>query len=250
MKLTNRRFLYLQIIAHIGLLYLLIVGTAVQLVTALSIAIFILLFSSTIMYHRYLSHKSWPAPRWFEIFSTVLGIFSFTGSAVVRTLSHRHHHAYADTVKDPHSPRHNSILHTYFPMIKENKYNPLLVKDLLSDEFHRKVHEHYLVIIMTTILFSFLLVGFNWTVALFVAPGCICWMNISLCNIACHWGKEDDVIKQNKLLAWLTFGEGYHKHHHDHPQDPNFGVSKIDIGYQAIKLILFLDKINQPRTRI
>lgn len=250
MKLTNKRFFYLQIAAHTGLIYLLIVGSIYQILTTIGIASFILLFSSTIMYHRYLSHKSWDSPRWFEIFSTCIGIFSFTGSSVVRTLSHRYHHAYSDTDKDPHSPRFNNIFYTYFPMLKENTYNPMLVKDLLSDKFHMLIHKYYLIIILTTITISCIIIGPLWTIAVLVAPGAVCWTNISLCNIACHWGEKDALIKQNKILAWATFGEGYHRHHHHSPNDPNFGKDKIDIGYLAIKLVLFLNNFNKPSTRI
>lgn len=250
MKLTNIRFFYLQLAAHISLLYLLFVGTWIQLLISFLIACFLLLFSSTITYHRFLSHRSWPAPRWFEIFSTIIGIFSFTGSSVVRTLSHRYHHAYSDTDRDPHSPRYNSIFYTYFPMLKEHKYNPMLVKDLLQDKLHTTIHEHYLKIILLTVLTSLLLLGPTWTCVLFLAPGAVCWMNISICNIGCHWGANTDPIKQSTVLAWLTFGEGYHQHHHNKPNDANFGIDKIDPGHYAIKLVLFLDQLYKPSTRI
>lgn len=250
MKLTNRNFFCLQLAAHIGLGCLLFFGSLYQILLSFGIASFILLFSSTIIYHRFLSHRSWAAPRWFEMFSTCIGIFSFTGSSIVRTLSHRYHHAYSDTAQDPHSPRIRGIFYTYFPMLKENKYNPLLVKDLLSDKFHQFIHKNYLNIILITIIVSYFLLGPLWTITVFVAPGALCWINISLCNIVCHWGNNGDPIKQSKVLAWLTFGEGFHQHHHSHPNDANFGQNNIDIGYYAIKIVLFLNNLNKPRTRI
>jgi stearoyl-CoA desaturase (delta-9 desaturase) len=183
-----------------------------------------------------LSHRSWNAPYWYEIFGTLLGIFSFTGTPITRTLAHRYHHAYTETNKDPHSPRVHGVFLAYLPMLKYEKLNPLIVRDLLNHKFHRFIHENYLNIIITTLLTSLLLFGFIWTVILFVAPGALCWMNISICNIGCHWGKDSDPIKQSKLLAWLTFGEGYHNYHHNKPNDPNFGHGKFDIGYFFIKL--------------
>jgi len=131
----------------------------------------------------------------------------------------------------------HGVFLAYLPMLKYEKLNPLMVRDLLNHKFHRFIHENYLNIIITTLLASLLLFGFIWTVVLFVAPGALCWMNISICNIGCHWGKDSDPIKQSKLLAWLTFGEGYHKHHHDKPNDPNFGNGNFDIGYFFIKLL-------------
>lgn len=237
MTLTNNRFFALLILSHIGLIYLLIVGTWVQISITILISMCIVLFSSTMVYHRLLSHRSWNAPYWYEIFGTLLGIFSFTGTPITRTLAHRYHHAYTETNKDPHSPRVHGVFLAYLPMLKYEKLNPLMVRDLLNHKFHKFIHENYLNIIITTLITSLLLFGFIWTVVLFVAPGALCWMNISICNIGCHWGKDSDPIKQSKLLAWLTFGEGYHKHHHDKPNDPNFGNGNFDIGYFFIKLL-------------
>lgn len=237
MTLTNRRFFVLLLISHLGLASLILSGLWVNVLVTISIAMFIVLFSSTIVYHRLLSHRSWNAPYWYEVFGTVIGIFSFTGTPITRTLAHRYHHAYTETPKDPHSPRAHGVFLAYLPMLKEEKLNPLLVRDLLNHKLHRFIHENYLNIIIATVLLSLILLGPIWTVTLFVAPGTLCWMNISLCNIGCHWGKGDDPIKQSKLLAWLTFGEGFHKHHHDQPNDPDFGNGSFDIGYFFIKLL-------------
>lgn len=237
MALTNNRFLALLIFSHICFVGLLLFGSLSQIAAMFGIAMFITLFSSTIVYHRLLSHRSWKAPYWYEVFGTVIGIFSFTGTPITRTLAHRYHHAYTETKKDPHSPREHGVLLTYLPMLKNEKLNPLIVRDLLNHRLHKFIHENYLNIIILTIVTSLLLFGFVWTIALFIAPGTLCWMNISLCNIGCHWGKGDDPIKQSKLLAWLTFGEGFHKYHHDQPNDPNFGNGSFDIGYFVIRLL-------------
>ena len=241
MTFTNRKFFILILLSHAGLLFILLKGSYLQILTTFLIFCFITLFSSTILYHRFLSHRSWNSPRWYEIFATILGIFSFTGTPITRTLAHRYHHAYTDTGKDPHSPRHLNLLLVYFPMLTEKKLNPVLVRDLLSDKFHMYIHQNYLKIIIITIFLSFVTIGPMWTVATFIAPGALCWLNISLCNILCHWGDPLDQIKQSKLLAWLTFGEGFHRVHHENPKNPNFGNSQFDIGFYAIKLI---EKIN------
>jgi stearoyl-CoA desaturase (delta-9 desaturase) len=185
-----------------------------------------------------LSHRSWDAPRWYEIFATIIGIFSFTGTPVTRTLAHRYHHAYTDTEKDPHSPRVMDLFHVYFPMLQPKKLSITLVRDIWNDKFHRFIHNHYLSIILSVVLISLWFLGIWWTMTLFVAPGALCWANISLCNILCHYGKAGDPIKQSTLLAWLTFGEGYHRHHHDFPADPDFSNAVgVDPGYFLIKLL-------------
>lgn len=237
MSLTNYKFFVLVIISHLSLAYILIFGSWLQIITSFLIFVLITLFSSTILYHRYLSHRSWKPPRWYEIFAIILGIFSFTGSPITRTLAHRYHHAYTETNKDPHSPRVHGIFLSYFPMLKNEKLNPIFIKDLLHDNLYTFIHKNYLNIILITCCITFIFLGFNWTLSILIAPGALCWFNISLCNILCHWGKNNDPIKQNKLLAWITFGEGYHKHHHENPRDPDFGNGNYDPGYAVIKLI-------------
>lgn len=235
-KFTNIRFLMLQLVAHLGFFVLLWYGNIIQIVTTVIIFCAITLFASTVTYHRLLSHRSWNAPRWYEIFGTILGIFSFTGTPITRTLAHRYHHAYTDTDRDPHSPKILGPLLTYFPMLTEKKLNPVLVRDLLHDKFHMFIHTYYLTIIVVTVLLSVLIVGPLWTLALLVAPGALCWNNISICNIFCHPWNETEHIKQNKFLAFMTFGEGYHLHHHTVPTDPKFGGNNFDLGYAVIKL--------------
>jgi stearoyl-CoA desaturase (delta-9 desaturase) len=247
MKLTGRNFFILTLVSHLAFFSVMLFGTLLQATVVFLIFCFITLFSSTIIYHRLLSHRSWKCPAWYEKVGTAIGIFSFTGTPVTRTLAHRYHHAYSDTNQDPHSPRAHGIFYAYFPMLRENKLNPRIVRDILENKFHRFIHENYLKIIIATILIASVLFGVWWTTVLFIAPGALCWMNISLCNIMCHWGAAGDDIKQNRVLAFLTFGEGYHRHHHDNPNDPNFGNGQFDIGFYAIKII---EKINGYLQRI
>jgi len=237
MTLTNKRFLILLLISHVCFVCLLATGLWLNIFITISISIFITLFSSTIVYHRLLSHRSWNAPYWYEVFATIIGIFSFTGTPITRTLAHRYHHAFTETNKDPHSPRVHGWFLAYLPMLKNENLNPILVRDLLNHKLHRYIHENYLNIILITIICSLILLGPLWTITLFIAPGTLCWMNISICNIGCHWGKDNDLIKQSRFLAWLTFGEGFHRYHHVNPTDPNFGNGSFDIGYFVIKLL-------------
>ena len=103
-ELTSKKFLALTILSHVSLMYVLILLPVLHLLCVITIAILILLFASVPVYHRFLSHRSWNCPRWYEIFASIFGVFSFTGSTISRTVTHRQHHAFADTDKDPHSP--------------------------------------------------------------------------------------------------------------------------------------------------
>lgn len=236
-ELDRFKLFALTLISHAALIYILFTGSLLQIASTVAMFMFITLVASTVTYHRLLSHRSWNAPRWFEIFGTLLGVLSFTGTPITRTAVHRAHHAYADTPKDPHSPRHLGALLTYLPTLQDVKLDLRSVVDLLRDSFHRRVHRWYLLIIAVTFATCATAFGPVWGIALTVAPGALCWMNVSICNICCHWGQEGDPIKSDRLLAILTFGEGWHRHHHEKPNDPDFGEGKFDPGYWLIKLL-------------
>lgn len=235
-EFTRHKFLALILISHLSLLYILVFGSIWQIFAAIAMASLIITVASTATYHRLLSHRSWNAPRWFEIFGTLLGVLSFTGTSITRTVIHRYHHSFTDTEKDPHSPLVLGIFKTYFPMLQEDvKFDLRVVADLLRDPFHRNLHRYYFLILITFIAFALLIFTPSWAIALFIAPGALCWMNISICNIFCHLGKKETIV-DSRLLAILTFGEGWHKYHHDNPLAADFGQGKWDPGFWVVRL--------------
>lgn len=71
------------------------------------------LFCQTFFLHRYAAHKMFTMPLFWERFFYVL-TFLTQGASYLNprayALLHRKHHAYSDTEKDPHSPRHSKNL--------------------------------------------------------------------------------------------------------------------------------------------
>ena len=236
MRFSWLSFLILVLFAHAGLIYIIFFGSLIQLCVSVVIFAFECSFASTAIYHRLLSHRSWNATRRVEVIGTIIGIFTFTGTSLTRTLSHRYHHMYADTELDPHSPRVLGLFKTYLPMLITNRRLDLkYVSDLIRDPVHRFIHRYYFMIIFAVLLIAVMLFGWTWGISIVIAPGALCWMNISLCNILCHMGKDDSPIINNKLIAILTFGEGLHKNHHDQPDQAYFGGGLYDIGYLWIR---------------
>jgi stearoyl-CoA desaturase (delta-9 desaturase) len=235
-ELKTYRYFSLVIFAHIALVYVLVTGSALQIAATIFLHILNIWIAGTVTYHRLISHRSWDAPRWFEIFGTLLGVFSFTGTSVTRTIVHRQHHAFPDTKRDPHSPWINSWWKQYFPMLAYK--GPLLLslgKDVYSDPFHRWVHHHYLLIILISCITSYFLIGFDWTLATLVAPGALSWITIFLGNTLCHLGKDEtNRACDNWFIVLIGFGEGWHGFHHRHPKEPNFGQGKFDPGWWLI----------------
>ena len=233
-ELTSKNFFVLTIFSHISLLYILSVGTIIQILTTIATAFLILLLSSVPVYHRFLSHRSWNCPRWYEIFASIFGVFSFTGSTISRTVTHRQHHAFTDTDKDPHSPLFSPWYKIYFPFFNQKRINSNLAKDLLSDQLHRNIHKFYLLIILTGYTLVWMLFDFNWAITLIIAPGSLCWANVCILNI---FGHQTTGGTNSSILSFITLGEGNHKYHHVSPTQSNTGNDRFDIAYLLIKLI-------------
>lgn len=223
MAFTRMRFLFLTVFSHVMLFVQLFLGTVQTWSVTIGIA-FIMGVISTMFYHRLLSHRSWHFKPWFERAGVLLGAFTLTGTPLTRTAVHRMHHKYADTLKDPHSPKYTSLVEMYLPQLRETKLEMILVRDVLSDPFLMWVHKQYLLLLAVLAL----ILPVQWTM-IWGSAAALLWFNIFLCNVFCHKTGE---AQDSHWLGAFTFGEGYHKHHHDHPNDPRFGP--IDAGYLLI----------------
>lgn len=233
-ELTPIKFLSITLLSHISLLWIIITGSWIHISLSIVISILMMLLVSVPFYHRYLSHKSWNPPEWYKVVASFLGVFCFTGSTLSRTVIHRQHHAFVDTDRDPHSPFNVRWIKIYFPYFNQIKINLLLARDLTTDPMHRFIHYYYILIIVSVFCVLWILLGFTWAVSLSIAPGALCWMNVCMLNI---FGHTAYCGSNSRLLNLLTLGEGNHKYHHAHPNDPNSGRHSFDPAYLIIKLL-------------
>ncbi|KAG9152729.1 hypothetical protein Leryth_023475 [Lithospermum erythrorhizon] len=58
----------------------------------------------TISYHRNLTHRSFKLPKWLEYFFAYCGAHALQLDPIFWVSTHRYHHQFADTERDPHSP--------------------------------------------------------------------------------------------------------------------------------------------------
>jgi fatty-acid desaturase len=233
---------FYQLIAHIGLLALFIYGSAIHFILALIVYFLTGCFGMTMTYHRLLSHKSWNAPRWFEIVGTLLGTYGLTGSSIAWTAIHRRHHHKTDVEGDPHSPKiHGFVKVQWFSMFEEP--NPKYAAHLLRDKFHVFLHKNYFFIHLC--IFCFLLIiDPMLLVAMYLAPAAILWNMGSLINNLTHmFGYRNFETKDDStnisLLGYIVWGEGWHNNHHANPNDSSFKENwwEFDLGGLFIKLL-------------
>lgn len=230
----------LILVSHLAVVLVVLYGSVAQIALMLVLHFFNFWISGTVTYHRLLSHRSWIAPRWFEIFGTLLGVFSFTGSSITRSIIHRQHHLYSDTSKDPHSPVFKSKLQLYFPMFNVDEVlDSSLARDLMKDKFHVFVHRNYLLIILLTFISVWMATGLVWALSIVLAPATFSWITIYAGNYLCHTGEKNHLTEDrsvnNFFIVLIGFGEGWHGNHHKNPNDPNLGMGTWDPGWWLIK---------------
>jgi stearoyl-CoA desaturase (delta-9 desaturase) len=187
-------------------------------------------------YHRLLTHGGFKAPKFIEYFLTLCGTLALQAGALNWVTSHRIHHAFTETEKDPHSPRDGTfwahigwlLRGTALDHKQETirRYSP----DLLKDKFHVVVSKHFYVTTIVVGLILLLIGGWSmvlWGIFLRQVFG---WHTTFLVNSATHlWGtrrfETHDDSRNNGLVAALTFGEGWHNNHHAHPRSARHGLA-------------------------
>ena len=199
-------------------------------------------------YHRLLTHRGFKAPTPVEYFLTFCGTLALQSGAINWVTTHRIHHAFTETDKDPHSPRGGTIWAHIGWIMKGTaqnqteatqwRYSP----DLMKDRVHRVMSDYYWVTPIIAAVILFAIGGFSmvlWGVFLRTVCG---WHFTWLVNSATHmWGtrrfETRDDSRNNGLIAAVTFGEGWHNNHHAHPRSAKHGLAwyEFDINWVQLK---------------
>lgn len=212
--------------------------------------------SVTAGYHRLWSHRSYSA-RWpLRIFYAFFGAASVEGSIKWWGHSHRIHHRYTDTVRDPYDARRGLwFSHMGWMLLKPNpKYRARAdIEDLTDDWIVRFQHRHYiLIMLLSAFVVPTLLCGyfFNDYFGGFVYAGIIrvfCIQQATFCinSLAHYLGDQpfDDkrTPRDNWITALVTFGEGYHNFHHEFPTDYRNAIKWYQ--YDPTKVIIYLSSM-------
>jgi len=197
------------------------------------------LFSIIIGLHRYYAHKSFETGNLRKKFLLYFSILGAEGSPLAWGVHHRHHHRYADTERDIHSPYESIILSSFIWQIKKpswwlkTKEVKTLPKDLMRDKdilFVDKYYYHiWILLSLTTLLIDwklfvfFLLAPAGW--AYFFG---IMINTLSHINMPGSYRSFDttDCSYNNKVLAIITLGEGLHNNHHGKTTLSNFAIRR------------------------
>ncbi len=209
----------------------------------ISVAIFLFFFtgmSITAGYHRLWSHKTYQAHPIVRAILAVGGAMALQNSILHWSSDHRVHHRHVDVNdKDPYSAKKGFWFSHIGWMLREYQsecYDDYSnCKDLQKDKIVMWQHKHYLAIVLAAnfgitallgwlngdILGMILIAG----VARLVLVHHVTFFINSLAHI---WGSrpytDSNTARDNGILAFFTFGEGYHNYHHIFEYDYRNGI--------------------------
>jgi stearoyl-CoA desaturase (delta-9 desaturase) len=198
-------------------------------------------------YHRLLTHRGFKVPLWLERTLSVFGTLAVQSGPLTWVTTHRLHHAFTETDRDPHSPRHGTYwahMGWIFRGVAQNQPLPVMRRyspDLVKDPFQVVLDKFFWVPIVAAGLILFAIGGYTmvlWGIFFRTVLG---WHATWLVNSATHlWGtrrfETRDDSRNNGLIAAVTFGEGWHNNHHAHPRSARHGIAwyEFDINWVQI----------------
>lgn len=206
---------------------------------ALSIGISLYILAGlgiTAGYHRFFAHRTYQAHTAIEIIYLILGCLGFAGSAATWSYDHRIHHAKTDTMEDPYSIKRGFFFaHMGWFLLKRPAMDPTKIPDLWASKWVRFQHNHYRFLALNLNLIIILSIGlltdfFSSFYFCFLAWMFVFHHSMFFINSLAHtWGSKtyakELTAVDNFILAFLTFGEGYHNYHHAFPNDYRNGIS-------------------------
>ena len=211
-------------------------------------------------FHRLLTHRSFKAPKWLEYTLTAFGTMSIQDSPDKWVATHRIHHQFTETPKDPHSTRpgffwaHMEWILRGTAQDHDRATLQKYVPDLLKDKFHVFLSKYYFVPIIISAFLFYAIGGWSmvlWGVFVRVVVG---WHTTWFVNSLAHiFGKRafatDDDSTNNWFVAILTFGEGWHNNHHAFPTSARHGLKwyQFDMNWLTISLFKKLGWAKQIR---
>lgn len=201
-------------------------------------------------WHRLLTHRGFKAPKWLEYTLSVFATMSIQDSPEKWIATHRMHHKFTETDKDPHSTLKGfwwaQIGWIVWGTAQDHDRATLkrYVPDLMKDPVHSLISRFYYVPIVVSALVLFAIGGWTMVVWGVFARVVVGWHTTWFVNSLSHiYGsrphKTDDDSTNNWFVALLTFGEGWHNNHHAFPTSARHGLEwyQFDMNWIAVRIL-------------
>jgi stearoyl-CoA desaturase (Delta-9 desaturase) len=190
-------------------------------------------------YHRLWSHRTYTAHWSIRLLLMLFGTMALQNSILVWASNHRTHHQFVDNnEKDPYSAKRGFWFSHVGWMLRDyaSSHTDLSnVPDIKEDPIAMFQHRFYLpLVLITNFGFAFLagwlvddVWGVFWLAGMLrlVLSHHVTWFINSLAHL---WGSrpytDSNTARDNGVLAFITYGEGYHNFHHLYASDYRNGV--------------------------
>lgn len=213
-------------------------------------------------YHRYFSHRSFRTGRLFQFVLAFVGCSACQKGVLWWSSWHRHHHRFADTEQDVHSPYYGGFWWSHLGwFLLSDKHVAIqwqLIPDLAVYKELVWLEEHHYLPGAALALISYLFGGFGAFIWVFCLSTVVLWHATFTVNSLCHmFGyqrflcefHESCNARNNMLLAILTLGEGWHNNHHSFMGSSKQGLEwwEIDFCYYFIRIMSILGLVESFR---
>ncbi|HEV3156473.1 MAG TPA: fatty acid desaturase [Candidatus Baltobacteraceae bacterium] len=192
-------------------------------------------------FHRLLTHRSFSVPRPLEYLITTIGVLALQGGPIKWIATHRAHHAFSDTERDPHDSNrgflwcHVEWLYRSNPArlspLEQRRYAP----DLAADPYYRFLNKTTLLWQIALGVTLFALGSWSWVVwGIFVRlvfTYHVTWFVNSAAHLSgyrTYRTPGQDQSTNNWWVAFLAWGEGWHNNHHAFPFSARHGLRRIE----------------------
>lgn len=198
-------------------------------------------------YHRLLTHRGFKVPKWIEYTLSVFGTLALQSGPLSWVTTHRIHHAFTETEKDPHSPRSGTYwahIGWIFRGTSQNQSWATMQRycpDFANDPVHQALNKYYWLPVLIVGLALFAIGGVGMVLWGIFFRTVIGWHFTWLVNSATHlWGtrrfETRDDSRNNALIAAITFGEGWHNNHHAYPRSAKHGLAWYEFDINWIQI--------------
>ena len=225
----------LIIFSHIGSLLILITGFSWGALVWTVLLYVIRMLATTGIYHRLLTHKSYQAP------ASVLWLGSIVAAAAGQMgpswwkAHHMTHHQHADRDLDPHSPctQVPFIRGFYWSqggwLLSPQFFPSKLPNDVENDRVLKVIDRLHFIPLIALGALSYFIGGTEYLGAFFLSTTLL-FHGVQTVNSLCHIVGEQPFItnnlsRNNKFVAFITLGEGWHNLHHAFQSSSRHGIT-------------------------
>jgi len=224
------------VVLHVACLAVLVVGVTVEALVVAAAVYAVRCFGVAAGFHRYFSHRAFRTGRPFQFVLALLGTLAMQKGVLWWTATHRRHHSVAETPADVHSPHHHSFAYSHCGWFLDpaNRFVELgRVRDLSR---HRELVwlDRWRIVPIVLLAAGLWLLGptvFVWAFCV----GTVALWHATLSTGSCshrvggyrNFDTPDD-SRNNRVIAVVLLGEGWHNNHHRSPRAARHGTRRTE----------------------